>query len=245
VVFCSGVALEREPPVPFRMPVSRVVGAVWILACCGTAGAQQSVPLGDEVRTPLLPSGISELPLHIDGELAYLFKEGEATEVVHVLGNARITLGEPHDLVLEAREAVVWITPHEHARGSYHHFEVLLWQDALVEEVGGTITEGPALFVTINSRGAMHVEADEVGFQSSAESPVYREATRFRAQMHDANPDRVNERIPLSVIDVTGLGPKEVAKRAHINFKTTGEIKRETRRHAGSISSIMKLCNAT
>ena len=223
MVFCSDTLFERELPVPLRMPVSRAVGAALFLACCGIVRAQQPVPLGDEVRTPLLPSGISKLPLTIDGEMAYLFKEGEATEVVHVVGNARITLGDAHDLVLMAREAVVWITPREHAQGPYHHFEILLWQDAVVHEVGGTITEGPALLVTINSRGTMHVDADEVGFQSSADSPVYLEAVRFRSKIN--RPDRLDsdDRIPLAVVDVTGLAPGDVAKpRQHFYMDSPG-----------------------
>lgn len=208
-------------------PVHRAAGAALLLFWSASAPGQQPVPLGDDVYDVLLPSGISELPIRFDGELAYLFRESDGTEVVHVLGRARIRLGEPGDLRLSAAEAVAWISERTHEDGPYRHFEILLWQDAVVEEIGGTVTAGPALFVTLSTRGPIEVDADDVGFQSSSESPVYREATRMRARLVRPKALADEAHLPLAVVDVTGIGQSEADQpRTHLHIESpAGEMK--------------------
>ena len=77
------------------MPLVRCLGLGVVLCwLCSAALAQQPVPLADEVDKPLLPTGISELPVTLDAELVYFFKDDDGTDVVHLVGGASVSVGE-------------------------------------------------------------------------------------------------------------------------------------------------------
>ena len=59
----------------------------------------------------LLPSGILELPIQLNGKLAYVFQDDDGTDVVHFIGEFMASVGDGEGQELRSREAVVWIIP--------------------------------------------------------------------------------------------------------------------------------------
>ena len=60
----------------------------------------------DRIDQPLLPSGISELPVSLNGQLVYIFEAGDGTDTLHFIGDFTSTLGEHGGQTLRSREAV-------------------------------------------------------------------------------------------------------------------------------------------
>ena len=94
----------------------------------------------------MLPSGISHLPVTLNASKAFLFKEDDGTSTIHLLGDFVLSLGGHTDQLLSSREAVVWITHSVVDGRSYRQLRTLLWRDARIQEIAGTVTTGPVLF---------------------------------------------------------------------------------------------------
>ncbi len=182
-----------------------------VVSCCLAAGAygQHPFPIADTVTQPLVPSGISELDVKLDGELAFLFKDEDGTDAAHFLGGFALTHADVEAHSLASREAVVWISHRAYQGKPYRHIEMLLWGDAEIREVGGTDTSGPALFVTLNTFGDIKLDADDLAFQSSADRDVYREGNTIRKALADANLRPSDADVSLGVLDTSGLGSDE------------------------------------
>jgi hypothetical protein len=210
------------------MPFVRRLG-LGVLLCwfCSAALAQQPVPLADKVDEPLLPTGISELPITLDAELVYLFKDDDGTDVVHLVGGASVSVGQGEGPTLRAGEAVVWISPRMFEGRPYHHFEILLWVDAEVREVAGTVTKSPALFVTLNSSGTITTQADDTAFQPSADTQAYQEGTKIREALRRVGLPGTEDRVALRVLDATGLRAKPRAERPAFDFRARGDFSTE------------------
>ncbi len=191
-----------------------------------TVHAQRPAPLADPVDERLPPSGISQLPVNLNGQLAYIFKDEEGTDVLHFMGEFVLTLGRNEDQTLSAREAAIWITQHECQGRPYRRLEVLLWKDAEIREIGGTVTCGPALFVTLSTFGEITTQVDDVTFQASTDSRVYVEGSAIRAAIAERAAVPADENVHLLVFDVSGLTEYEtpVAPRPLIHVKSEGEL---------------------
>ena len=199
----------------------------WGVLICGLGAAaygQRPAPLADRPDQPLMPFGITEHSVTLNGELAYLFKDEDGTDAVHVIGAARITLGPGPEQELRSREAVIWLMTREYQGRPYRHLQILLWRGAEVIEIGHTITSGPVLLVTLNSFGDVVTRADEVAFQSSADSQVYREGNAIRRAVAAGVLRELDEDVSLRVFDASGLGPEErrVRRRPPILLDTPG-----------------------
>lgn len=186
--------------------------AMILLLACASVHAQPRVPLADDVERALLPSGISHLPVSLFGELAYLFKEADGTNVIHLIGDVEISLGNRDGQQLASREAVVWVVDRVHSGRKYRQFQVMLWRDARVREVGGTVTTSPALYVTLNSTGEISVSADDVAFRPSTGSAVYQEGKAIRDALGQARLEDTEGEVSLRVMDTSGLGGAEKVK---------------------------------
>ncbi|MFH0981471.1 MAG: hypothetical protein V2A79_08030 [Planctomycetota bacterium] len=184
----------------------------WLLAGClvsalaSVASAQPLVPLTDAVEEPLLPTGIMTDDVEMFGVLVYLWRDEHQTDVIHFVGDFELHLGPRR---LQAREAVLWMTPRTYEGTSYHAFEVFLRRDARVLEPAGTVTSAPALFVTLNSTGKVRVSADKKTFASSADTVVFQEAAQVRAQLQAAGKAGAAITAPFAVTDT---GPLPEAK---------------------------------
>ncbi len=159
--------------------VSAVGVLVWISAAA-IGHAQTLAPLGDEVSTPLLPTGVSSADVEMFGELVYLWDAPDGAKVVHFVGDFELQLGRRR---LNAQQAVIWVVPRTYDRLEYTHLEIVLWRDARVREPAGTITRGPALYVTLNTAGGVRTSADQTTRESSADTAVYQRAERIREVM--------------------------------------------------------------
>jgi len=198
-----------------------------VVCLIGTATyGQRLTPIADRVDQPLLPGGISELPVRLNAELGYFFKDEDGTDAIHLIGNARLSMGEGEAQQLQAREAVVWITNRQYDRRPYRHFEVLLWREAEVHEIGSTVTSGPALFVTASSFGEVRTSVDEVTFQSSATSQVYQQGNTIRKAVAAGARLGADEGVSLRVYDAAGLSPaaRRAQPRPVLYFRSEGDI---------------------
>jgi len=205
------------------------IAALYLALAAQASFGQAPPPIADRVDRPLLPSGISEFPVELSGKLVYLFKAEDGADAVHFIGDFTLKSGDPDAQEFHCREAVVWLTERTYEGRAYRHLQVFLWRDAEVLEVAGTVTTGPALFVTISTFGKVTTAADDVAMQSSSESQVYREGDRIRgafARGPGAPGFGPDEAVPLRVFDPTGLGAaaKKPIIRPTIQFQTTGTL---------------------
>jgi len=207
----------------------RLVSVAATLCLCASSAAQPTVPIGDRVDKPLLPSGLSELPVYLSGQFAHIFEESDGTDVLHFLGDFELAIGEPGPGVTRqtarSREAVIWIEPREHDGVSYQQLQIMFWRDVRIVELGGTETSGPAMFVTLNTAGILTTHADDIAFRSTEDSEIYREGHRVRASLLETNM-LGDERVGLRVVDVSGisLDRPTLRPRPIIQFRAPGEF---------------------
>lgn len=203
------------------------IGLTAWLVCAGSAVyAQPLTPLGDPVQTPLLPSGVSESPFALNAELVYLFKEGDGTDVQHFVGDFALTTDITDGLTLRAREAVVWMRNLQFEGRPYRRLEMLLWRDAEIVEVGGTVTSGPALFVTLSTFGDVTINVDDVAYQPTLDSRAYREGGLIRQSAAEGRALGSDASVHLRIFDASGLTSpdKPPSPRPMIQVRSEGEL---------------------
>lgn len=149
-----------------------------ILGLAAVAKGQRLPPVGDRPEDSL--AGASNLPVKLYANLAYSFMLEDGTDVVQLLGMARIDHGDPPAQRLTAREAVIWISWEASAEGGYYRYEIYLRDDARIREAGGTLTEGRVFFVTLSSSGPLSLHVDDRSTASSEESATYQEGWAVR-----------------------------------------------------------------
>jgi len=209
------------------LDVRRIGWGVIICCLAVTTYGQQTGPLSDRVDDSLLPSGISDLPIELNGRLVYIFKDQDGTDTLHFLGDFTLTMGQKDGHVLQSHQAVIWLVHKVHQGKPYQQIRILLWQDATIREIGGTLTSGPALFVTLNSFGNITVNADDIAMQSSSDSIVFREGNRIRKALDAGLPGQFDTSVSMHVLDTTGLQTKDKTPnpRPKIQFQSQGEFK--------------------
>jgi hypothetical protein len=218
-------------------------GVVWCVTICWLGGGVHAqvepdpAPLADRVDRPLLPSGIWDHTVVANARLAHVFKDDEGTDVLHLIGEVVLAQGGQDKQTLRSREAVVWIASREHDGRPYRHLSILLWQDGEIRELGGTLTSGPALFVTLDTSGDVQLETDDVAFGPAPRTQVYVEGDRIRRAIEQgailAPPDAVGTR----VFDAAGLSgpPPRLRPKPIINFQTRGEVRLMTTPEGGRV----------
>ena len=185
-----------------------------------------AVPLADQVDHPLFPTGISDQTVGFDAKLVYVFEEEDGSDVLHFIGDFHLRVGDRDAQILRAREAVAWIVNRTFAGRPYRQLQVLLWRDAVIEELAGTITFGPALFASLSTFGSLSMHVDEVAYQPSRETRAYQEGATLReALARTISPDEDGS-VHLRVIDAAGLTKlEEPAKaRPRIQFRSGGQL---------------------
>jgi hypothetical protein len=203
--------------------------AICLLALATAPSFGQRPPIADKVESPLLPSGITELSADLSAELATLFKDEDGTDAAHFVGEFKLTLDGGQGQSLQAAEAVVWIENRTHDNRPYRHVALLLWRDATVREVAGTATEGPLLFVTLNTFGEVNLHADEVArtpFADPTASELYQRGNALRKAIADA-PDRLPDaQAALSIYDpaLAAAGAGGPAPKPVIHFQAKGNL---------------------
>lgn len=190
------------------------------------ARGQQPTPLADPTDKSLLPSGITDLPVHLDGSLVSIFKDEDSTDALSFLGDFSVRIGEQTPQELRSREAVVWIENRQHDGRNYRHIEVLLWREAEVTELAGTTTTGPAIFVTLNTYAAVTTHADDVTRQSAADTDLYAQARAVRKAYREKAKPGDDAKIALGVFDPAGSSKSagRTTPRPVIDFQCRGEI---------------------
>lgn len=217
----------------------RTVRLALAVSCSG-AFALPPAPIADPVERDLLPSGISHLPLRINGSLAYAFQDHDGTDVLHCVGDCLLRLGDHGGQALQSREAVVWILERDIAGQTYRHVQTLLWRDAEVQEAGGTITSGPALFVSLSTTGSIHADVDELAYQSSAETRAYQEGNAVRLAVNAGVVPGSDADVALRVFDASGLSsePERRTTRPMVHVRSGGDMVLSTIEHGRQVLTI-------
>lgn len=202
-----------------------LVRGLLIAAMATPVAGQAPVPLAGGTDTPLLPASVARQPVSIDGQIAYLFQNEQGTNVVHVVGDAFVRIGEPgRGQELRSKEALIWLTPQREDDVPFVRLEIALWQEAEVREAGGTVTFGPALLVTASTSGRVHLEADELSFDRAPQSPLWErgQALRERLAVGEAGAQalRIDNVATVGEAGAAALGPPPV-----IQFRAQGELK--------------------
>ncbi len=202
--------------------------AVLAVLCCFPAAsvALQPVPLADRVEQALLPSGITNLPVELSGSRVYVFKDEGGTDTLHFIGDFALSLGDERIQKLKSKEAVAWIENRGFEQKPYRYLQLLLWGDAEVDEIGGTRTSGPVLFVTLSTFGEIATHADDVALQSSSDTQVYRQANTIRQSLASGKSPDTDQRTSLGVFDPTGLSreTQQPRPRPVMHFESKGEV---------------------
>jgi len=209
------------------MHLLRWTGLFVLLCGCATVTlAQHLAPIADPVTRRLLPSGILNLPIELNAQLAHSFRDADGTTVLHCLGDFAMVVGEQPAQTLESKEAVVWIGHREHDGRPYRHMQVLLWKDAAIREVGGTVTNGPALFVTLDTSGDIKANVDDVAFESSSKTRIYRQGEAIRKAIMAGKLRGADEEVHMRVFDASGLSEPEgpVPPRPLVNVRSGGDL---------------------
>ncbi len=209
------------------MDLLRWMGLIVLPCGFGAAAfAQHLAPIADPVTHRLLPSGILKLPIELNAQLAHTFRDEDGTTVLLCLGDFAMVVGEQPAQTLKSKEAVVWISQREHDGHPYRHMQVLLWKDAEIREVGGTMTSGPALFVTLDTFGEIKANVDDVSFESSSKTPIYRRGEAVRHAIMTGKLRGSDEQVHMRVFDASGLSePKGPAPpRPLVNVRSGGDL---------------------
>ena len=163
------------------MPIARPVAwgiVLWTFA--GTASAQTPLSVDASTTEPMIPTGIVPFDVNIEGQLAYLWSDGEGYNIIHVVGEFAMQVGSRF---LRAEQAIIWMSDRRYENRDYRSFEVFLFRNARIAEPAGTVTEGPLLYVTLGSWGEVSLSVDKRAFASSAETTVYRDAASVRERV--------------------------------------------------------------
>ncbi len=190
-----------------------------------TLFAQQPTPIADRVEQALLPSGISESAIALTAELVAVFKDEDGTDALHFIGDFVLALGGRDGQTLRSREAVVWLENRQHEGRPYRHLQIMLWRDAEVDELGGTLTTGPALFVSLSTFGEVTTGADDVAMQPSVDTQAYRDGNTIRKAFGQPRFRAEDSAVALRLFDPAGIGvtAAKPAARPVIHFQARGE----------------------
>lgn len=145
---------------------------------------------------------------------------------MHFIGDFVATVGSSSGQRLTAQEAVIWLADKTSDGKPYQQVQVFLWKDAEIQESGGTVTSGPALFVTLNSTGSITTESDDVAFQRSPSDRVYDEGNRIRNSAKAGTFRESDTVASLRVMDASGLraGDSAPKSRPVLQFQSKGDF---------------------
>ncbi len=149
------------------------VGAV---VCAAPQGPTTAPYEPDDPLAELFPTGISENAVYLNAKLAYTWKQ-DGVPVVAMRGDFRLLVDRRE---LRADEAVVWMKEKVYNGRKFTAMDVFLWQNAEIQEPGGTVTSGPVFLVTVQTFGAVKLSADATSKESQAGSPLYIQAVETR-----------------------------------------------------------------
>ncbi|MFQ5495246.1 MAG: hypothetical protein ACE5EX_07670, partial [Phycisphaerae bacterium] len=208
---------------------------------CAKARARQPVPIADAVEKPLLPSGISRHPVHLNSPLALVFKDPDGADAMHFLGGFVLRFGTGEGRTVESQEAIVWISRHSQGGTAYVHLDVLLWRGAVVRETGGTVTSGPALMLTLNTTGKIVADVDEFTHQASTEGAPYTTGNAIRKAIASGEVPGASRPTIHDVLTLTG-GPTTTARprpRPTIHVRSDGELAVTETEQAGRVMTVV------
>ena len=190
------------------------------------AVAQSPPPIADRVDTPLLPTGITELPIELNAQLVHVFKDRDGGDALHCIGDFVLTLGDGDAQQLRASEAVIWLANREYQGRPYRHLQMLLWRNVEVYELAGTVTAAPALFITVSSFGTITTHADDVALSppsGTLDTEIYRQGNTIRTALASGTFRPTATTALFGIFDPTGLGKdrrKKAAPRPVIHFQS-------------------------
>lgn len=197
--------------------------AILALATSIPALAQQRfVPLADDVQQSLLPSGIFHQDIDLRARLAHVFDDPNGSKGVHLVGKVDVAVGD-HGHRLRAREAAAWLTTRQGEQGYVTSCDLLLWGNAEIREIGGTLTTGAVLFVSMSTYGDVSVHADDVSRRQAHDAEVIEQGRALRELLAQRPESRTTGMTALRIFRPPAASPKERQARQWINFRAQGE----------------------
>src|SRR5262249_7009548 len=106
-----------------------------ILACARQSLGQPAPPISDKVETPLLPSGVTEYPVSMNGPLVYRYKSEEGLDVLHFAGDFLLTLEGEAKQEIRSKEAIVWLGKGITDNRSFKYLQIYLYRDAEISQL--------------------------------------------------------------------------------------------------------------
>ncbi len=166
----------------------------------------------------------------MSGQYVQVFDEPDGTNVLHFLGDFELVLGAQELGVgrqtVRSREAVVWINAREFQGKTYQHLQLILWRDAEIASIGGSVTKGPLLLVTLNTVGSLTTHADDIVFRASEDSDLYLQGQRIReaAMREEAGP--LEAHVVFRVVDVSGISQEKTVQKSRpiLKFRSPGDF---------------------
>jgi hypothetical protein len=152
----------------------------------GALSAPKRAAAQVEQEQPLLPTEISAHDIEMRGRYVRQWRE-DGSWVVMFTGGFSLDMGQRH---LSANAAVVWIKTAVDAEGRrYSDLTVYLSENACVRELGGTTIEDNVLLVSnLRTYGKIIKYSDVHSPESGAQSPLYQQALRGRAEIESGAP---------------------------------------------------------
>jgi LPS transport system D len=215
------------------MVTERLIGPMVLIGLLtATLCANPLAPIADRVDASLLSGGVLEKDISVDGKVAFVFADEDGTSALHIVGDAVVRFGDS-DLdarALRANEAVIWVTERDYHGRPFRHLQVFLWRDAQIDELAGTYTAAPVLFVTLSTFGDVRLGADDVARDSSAKTEAYLQGNALRKAFAAADSQASNTDVWLRVFNPSGLGVsrKRDAPRPVIQFQAQGNLTLDT-----------------
>ena len=217
------------------MMLSRRIPPVAVLAwVCAAASSLADPPVGprpplsDPVDRSLLPTWISSLPVTLDASRAFIFREEDGTDAIQFIGDFTLRIGENADQELRSREAIVWIMHRTVEGHAFRQLHVLLWRDASIREIAGTLTTGPLLLVTLNTSGDVHLEVNDVAFRPLEENQAYLRGREIQQALvrESAETPATNDNAMLRIVDPAARiePPKKETIRRTVQVRSDGKL---------------------
>jgi len=164
-----------------------IVLLIWLAMASPLYGQPRPlVPVDDPLAgETLLPAGIIAAKPEILASYVYFHSQPDGTQVLQFHGDFSLRVGPRH---LQSQESVVWMQKCQWENQSYYHYEVFLSRNAQVRDAADTITSGPTLFVTFNSRKPAEISNDVHTTESPEETKLHQDAATIRLALRSSGP---------------------------------------------------------
>jgi len=163
-----------------------------LLLCAGATQHPTTAPYEmDDPSRPLLPTGISESDVEMEGKFAYTWQQDGVSTVMY-RGRFELFMERRR---LSADEAVIWLSTGHYKGRRYQILDVFLWQNAEIREPGGTVSTSPVFLLKVQTFGKVLLQADATSLEPQGNTPLYEQASDTR-KLIEAREAAIDQLVP-------------------------------------------------